>query len=109
MATTPKTPAAKKAAAKNSVSAETKLVQDLADILDKAGLAELEYETETVAIRLSRVAGSAPVAAVAPTPYRRPGGGPTGRTVSASTRQSSRSSRHHHLAHGRHGLYRAGA
>ena len=67
MATTPKTPAAKKAAAKNSVSAETKLVQDLADILDKAGLAELEYETETVAVRLSRVAGSAPVAAVAPT------------------------------------------
>jgi acetyl-CoA carboxylase biotin carboxyl carrier protein len=67
MATTPKTPAAKKAAAKNSVSAETKLVQELADILDKAGLAELEYETETVAVRLSRVAGSAPVAAVAPT------------------------------------------
>ena len=67
MATTPKTPAAKKAAAKNSVSAETKLVQDLANILDKAGLAELEYETETVAVRLSRVAGSAPVAAVAPT------------------------------------------
>ena len=66
MATTPKTPAAKKAAAKSSVSAETKLVQDLADILDKAGLAELEYETETVAVRLSRVAGSAPVAAVAP-------------------------------------------
>jgi acetyl-CoA carboxylase biotin carboxyl carrier protein len=67
MATTPKTPAVKKAAAKNSVSAETKLVQELADILDKAGLAELEYETETVAVRLSRVAGSAPVAAVAPT------------------------------------------
>ena len=58
MATTPKTPAAKKAAAKNIVSAETKLVQDLAGILDKAGLAELEYETETVAVRLSRVAGS---------------------------------------------------
>ncbi|MEL0063023.1 MAG: biotin/lipoyl-containing protein, partial [Candidatus Puniceispirillum sp.] len=67
MATTPRTPAAKKVAAKNNVSAETKLVQDLADILDKAGLAELEYETETVAVRLSRVAGSAPVAAVAPT------------------------------------------
>ncbi|MEL0042033.1 MAG: acetyl-CoA carboxylase, biotin carboxyl carrier protein, partial [Candidatus Puniceispirillum sp.] len=67
MATTPKTPAAKKAAAKNSVGAETKLVQELANILDKAGLAELEYETETVAVRLSRVAGSAPVAAVAPT------------------------------------------
>jgi acetyl-CoA carboxylase biotin carboxyl carrier protein len=66
MATTPKTPAAKKAATKNSVGAETKLVQELANILDKARLAELEYETETVAVRLSRVAGSAPVAAVAP-------------------------------------------
>ena len=66
MATTPKTPVAKKVAAKNSVKAETKLVQELADILDKAGLAELEYETEAVAVRLSRVAGSASVAAVAP-------------------------------------------
>ena len=66
MATTPKTPAVKKAATKNSVGAETKLVQELANILDKAGLAELEYETETVAVRLSRVAGSAPAAAVAP-------------------------------------------
>mgnify|MGYP003335914632 CR=1 FL=1 len=66
MATTPKTPATKKAVTKNSVGAETKLVQELANILDKAGLAELEYETETVAVRLSRVTGSAPVAAVAP-------------------------------------------
>ena len=66
MATTPKTPVAKKVAARNSVRAETELVQELANILDKAGLAELEYETETVAVRLSRVAGSASVAAVAP-------------------------------------------
>jgi len=49
-----------------STRSETKLVQDLADILDKAGLAELEYETETVAIRLSRVSGAAPVVAAAP-------------------------------------------
>ena len=70
MATTPKTPATKKAAAKNNVSAETKLVQDLAGILDRAGLAELEYETDSVSVRLSRITGQpaavAPVAAVAP-------------------------------------------
>ena len=49
-----------------SARSETKLVQELADILDKSGLAELEYETDAVAIRLSRVTGAAPV--VAPTP-----------------------------------------
>jgi acetyl-CoA carboxylase biotin carboxyl carrier protein len=49
-----------------SARSETKLVQELADILDQAGLAELEYETETVAIRLSRVSGAAPTVAVAP-------------------------------------------
>jgi acetyl-CoA carboxylase biotin carboxyl carrier protein len=42
------------------------LVKALANILDDAGLAELEYETDDVAIRLSRVSGAAPVAAVAP-------------------------------------------
>jgi len=42
------------------------LVQELADILDKSGLAELEYETDAVAIRLSRVTGAAPVVAAAP-------------------------------------------
>ena len=46
---------------------ETKLVQELADILDKSGLAELEYETDVVAIRLSRVNSTAPGVAVAPT------------------------------------------
>lgn len=49
-----------------STRSETKLVQELADILDQAGLAELEYETEAVAIRLSRVSNMAPAVAMAP-------------------------------------------
>ena len=59
MATTPKKTAAKTVAASNEAS----FVKELADILDQAGLAELEYETEAVAIRLSRVTTAAPVAA----------------------------------------------
>ena len=59
MATTPKKSAAKTAA----VSNEASFVKELADILDQAGLAELEYETEAVAVRLSRVTAAAPVAA----------------------------------------------
>ena len=59
MATTPKKSAAKTAAANNEAS----FVKELADILDQAGLVELEYETEAVAIRLSRVTAAAPVAA----------------------------------------------
>ena len=59
MATTPKKSAAKTAAASN----EARFVKELVDILDQAGLAELEYETEAVAIRLSRVTSAAPVAA----------------------------------------------
>jgi acetyl-CoA carboxylase biotin carboxyl carrier protein len=62
MATTPKKSAAKTAAASNEAS----FVKELADILDQAGLAELEYETEAVAIRLSRVTSAAPVAAAPP-------------------------------------------
>ena len=62
MATASKKPAAKKA----TLDYEAKLVKDLADILDKAGLAELEYKTETLAIRLSRLNGGAPVPAVQP-------------------------------------------
>ena len=62
MATTPKKTAAKTVAASN----EARFVKELADILDQAGLAELEYETEAVAIRLSRVTTAAPVAAAAP-------------------------------------------
>ena len=49
-----------------SPSSATRLVQELADILDKSGLAELEYETDAVAIRLSRVTAAAPVVAAAP-------------------------------------------
>ena len=49
-----------------SAPSETKLVRELADILDKSGLAELEYETDAVAIRLSRATGAAPVMAAAP-------------------------------------------
>jgi len=59
MATTTKKLAAKTAAASNEAS----FVKELADILDQAGLVELEYETEAVAIRLSRVTAAAPVAA----------------------------------------------
>jgi acetyl-CoA carboxylase biotin carboxyl carrier protein len=62
MATTPKKPVAKTAAASNEAS----FVKELADILDQAGLAQLEYETEAVAIRLSRVTTAAPVVAAAP-------------------------------------------
>ena len=46
---------------------DTAIVKALADILDDAGLAELEFENANMSVRLSRVAGStAPVAAVAP-------------------------------------------
>ena len=62
MATTPKKSAAKTAAASN----EARFVKELADILDQAGLVELEYETDAVAIRLSRVTAAATVAAAAP-------------------------------------------
>ena len=62
MATTPKKSAAKTAAA----STEASFVKELADILDQAGLAELEYETDAVAIRLSRVTAAAPVAVAQP-------------------------------------------
>ena len=62
MATTPKKSAEKTAAASNEAS----FLKELADILDQTGLAELEYETEAVAIRLSRVTTAAPVTAAAP-------------------------------------------
>ena len=62
MATASKKPAAKKATLDN----EARLVKDLANILDKAGLAELEYKTETLAIRLSRLSDAVPVPAIQP-------------------------------------------
>ena len=72
MATTPKKSAAKTAAASNEAS----FVKELADILDQAGLSELEYETDAVAIRLSRVTAVAPVAAVAPVVAAAPAAAP---------------------------------
>ena len=55
-------------APKNTASYDTALVKALADILDDAGLAELEYETADLSVRLSRVSGAAPVAPVAAAP-----------------------------------------
>ena len=47
---------------KTSSSNEAKFIKELANILSDADLAELEYETEAVAIRLSRVSSASPVA-----------------------------------------------
>ena len=52
-------------APKSSGAGDTALVKALADILDEAGLAELEYETADLLVRLSRVSAAAPVAPVA--------------------------------------------
>ena len=52
-------------APKSSGAGDTALVKALADILDEAGLAELEYETADLSIRLTRVSATAPVAPVA--------------------------------------------
>ena len=52
-------------APKSSVAGDTALVKALADILDEAGLTELDYETADLSVRLSRVSGAAPVAPVA--------------------------------------------
>ena len=52
-------------APKSSSAGDTALVKALADILDDAGLAELEYETADLSVRLSRVSGAAPVAPAA--------------------------------------------
>ena len=62
MASGSKKPAVKKVTSDD----RAKFVKDLADILDKTGLAELEYKTEALAIRLSRRNGAAPVPAVQP-------------------------------------------
>ena len=66
-----------------SSKSETKLVKELADILDASGLAEIEYETEAVSIRLSRVTGAMPVAAVAP-PVAAPAAAPVAEAPSAN-------------------------
>ena len=58
-------------APKSSGAGDTALVKALADILDEAGLAELEYETADLSVRLSRVSGAA-VAAPAEAPAAAP-------------------------------------
>ena len=62
MASASKKPAVKKVTSDD----KAKFVKDLADILDKFGLAEIEYKTEALAIRLSRLNGAAPVPAAQP-------------------------------------------
>ena len=52
-------------APKSNGAGDTALVKALADILDEAGLAELEYETADLSVRLSRVSSGAPVAPIA--------------------------------------------
>jgi len=65
----------------------TALVRALADILDDAGLAELEYETTDLSVRLSRVTGAAaPVAAVAaPVAAAAPAGSAAGSAAAAAS------------------------
>ena len=50
-----------------TASSGSAFVQELADILESAGLVELEYETEEISIRLSRASSvAAPVITAAP-------------------------------------------
>ena len=54
---------------KTAASTGSTLVRELADILDDSGLVELEYATDDVEIRLSKVSSqvaAAPVMAAAP-------------------------------------------
>ena len=70
-------------APKSSGAGDTALVKALADILDEAGLAELEYETADLSVRLSRVNGAAPVAPVA-TPVAAPAAAPAAPAAAAA-------------------------
>ena len=81
-------------APKNPVEPTTQLVKALANILDDAGLAELEYETDDVAIRLSRVSGAAPVAAVAPVAASAAVAAPTAAPAAQSTEGAADLSAH---------------
>ena len=69
----------------------TALVRALADILDDAGLAELEYETTDLSVRLSRVTGAAaPVAAVAaPVAAAAPAAAPAGSAAGSAAATAS--------------------
>ena len=73
-------------APKSSGAGDTALVKALADILDEAGLAELEYETADLSVRLSRVSDAAPVAPVAAvaTPTAAPAAAPAAPAAAAT-------------------------
>lgn len=74
-------------APKSSGAGDTALVKALADILDEAGLAELEYETADLSVRLSRVSGAAPVAPLAAvaTPAAAPTAAPAADSADAAS------------------------
>ena len=69
---------------KASGTSDTALVKALADILDETGLAELEYETADLSVRLSRVAGGATTVPVA-TPVVAPSATPAAAPVPTAT------------------------
>ena len=78
-------------APKSSGAGDTALVKALADILDEAGLAELEYETTDLSVRLSRVSGAAPVTPVAAvaTPAAAPAAAPVATPAADSADSAS--------------------
>ena len=92
-------------APKSSQAPDTSLVKALANILDDAGLAELEYETEAVSVRLSRVSGAAAVAPV--TAIAAPAAVPAAAPVAADPRTNSicRPPRRRKIANGWHHLH----
>ena len=68
---------------KTSLSKEAKLTSELAAILDERDLTDIELETETLSLRISRtpptqnvIAGSAPMAATAPAAVAAPAAAP---------------------------------
>ncbi|MGC6517210.1 MAG: acetyl-CoA carboxylase biotin carboxyl carrier protein [Candidatus Puniceispirillaceae bacterium] len=77
---------------KSSLSKEAKLTSELAQILDDRDLTDIELETDTLSIRVSRtaaaqhvIAGAAPVAAAAPAPAPAPAAAATPAAPAPST------------------------
>ena len=75
---------------KTSLSKEAKLTSELAAILDERDLTDIELETETLSLRISRtpptqnvIAGSAPMAAAAPAAVAAPAASPEASPVPA--------------------------
>ena len=77
---------------KTSLSKEAKLTSELAAILDERDLTDIELETETLSLRISRtpptqnvIAGSAPMAAAAPAAVAAPAAAPEASPAPADT------------------------